>query len=46
MINIKGKGDIYEPHILNGWIIKFIPNLKEEHPKLYKEINENEDLLK
>ena len=41
MIRIKGKGDLYDPHILNGWIIKFIPNLDGEHPKIYEEINEN-----
>ena len=42
MIRIKGKGDAYNPHILNGWIIKFIPNLYDEHPKLFEELNENE----
>jgi hypothetical protein len=42
MIRIKGKGDMYDPHILNGWIIKFIPNLYDEHPKLFEELNENE----
>jgi hypothetical protein len=42
MIRIKGKGDAYDPHVINGWIIKFIPNLYDEHPKLYKELNERE----
>ena len=42
MIRIKGRGDLYDPHILNGWIIKFIPNLYDEHPKLYEELNERE----
>jgi len=42
MIRIKGKGDLYDPHILNGWIIKFIPNLYGEHPELYKELKETE----
>ena len=43
MIRIKGKGDIYDPHILNGWIIKFIPNLDDvNHPKLYEELKETE----
>ena len=41
MIRVKGKGDLYDPHLLNGWIVKFIPNLSEEHPKLYEEIYEN-----
>jgi hypothetical protein len=42
MIRIKGKGNAYDPHVINGWIIKFIPNLYDEHPKLYKELNERE----
>ena len=42
MIRIKDKNDKYEPDIINGWIIKFIPNLEEEHPKLYEELNEME----
>jgi hypothetical protein len=43
MIRIKGKGDFYDPHILNGWIIKFIPNLDDDNqPKLYEELKETE----
>ena len=42
MMRIKDKEDVYEPDVLNGWIIKFIPDLNGEHPKLYKEINEFE----
>jgi len=42
MIRIKGRGDLYDPHILNGWIIKFLPNLSGECPKLYEELNEND----
>ena len=42
IIRIKGKGDLYNPHILNGWIIKFIPNLNEAQPKLYEELKEME----
>ena len=38
MIRIKDKKDEYEPDVLNGWIIKFIPDLNGEHPKLYEEI--------
>ena len=26
MIRLKGKGNLYEPHMINGWIVKFIPN--------------------
>lgn len=43
MIRIKGKGDLYDPHILNGWIIKFIPDLDDDkQPKLYEELKETE----
>ena len=41
MIRLRGKG-FYDPHMINGWIIKFIPNLEHEQPTLYKEINEFE----
>ena len=27
MMRIKDKEDVYEPDVLNGWIIKFIPDL-------------------
>ena len=40
MIRVKGKGDMYDPHIINGWIIKFIPNLEGKLPSLYEEIKE------
>ena len=40
MIKLKGKGDLYEPHIINGWIVKFIPNLTKEKPEVYEEIYE------
>ena len=42
MIRVKGKGDLYDPHMINGWIIKFIPNYLENKPGLYEEIKENE----
>ena len=42
MIRLKGEGNFYNPHMLNGWIIKFIPNLNRENPSLYEELNENE----
>ena len=40
MIRIKGKGEMYDPHIINGWIVAFIPDLREENPKLYERLNE------
>ena len=42
MIRLKGRGDMYDPHMINGWIIKFIPNLDGEKPTLYEEIREND----
>ena len=40
MIRLKGRGGFYEPHMINGWIVKFIPNLSEKYPQVYEEINE------
>jgi len=40
MIRLKGKGDMYDPHMVNGWIVKFIPNLSKEKPEVYEEIYE------
>ena len=42
MIRLKGKGDLYDPHMINGWIIKFIPNYSEQKPGLYEEILETQ----
>jgi len=42
MIRLKGKGDLYDPHMINGWIIKFIPDYSQQKPKLYEEIKETE----
>ena len=41
MIRLKGTGDMYDPHIINGWIVNFIPNLSNEKPEVYVELNEN-----
>jgi hypothetical protein len=40
MIKIKDKNGEYEPDIFNGWIIKFIPDLRGEYPNLYEELGE------
>ena len=40
MIRLKGKGDMYDPHMVNGWIVKFIPNLSNKKPEVYEEIYE------
>jgi hypothetical protein len=40
MIRLKGTGDMYDPHKINGWIVKFIPNLSGNQPTIYEEIYE------
>ena len=40
MIKVKGKGDLYEPHRINGWIVKFIPDYSDIKPKINEEIQE------
>ena len=40
MIRLKRKGDLYDPHMINGWIVKFIPNLRGEKPTIYEELLE------
>ena len=40
MIRLKGKGGAYDPHIINGWIVNFIPNLLNEKPEVYEELYE------
>ena len=40
MIKIKDKNGKYEPDIFNGWIIKFIPDLRGDYPNLYEELRE------
>ena len=42
MIRLKGKGDLYDPHMVNGWIVKFIPDYSEQKPKLNEEILETQ----
>ena len=42
MIKVKGKGDLYEPHRINGWIVKFIPDYSDIKPKINEEIQETE----
>ena len=42
MIRVKDYRDFYDPYIINGWIIKFIPNLSEEFPKLYEEMHKRD----
>ena len=38
MIKIKDKNGEYVLDVFNGWIIKFIPDLSGDRPKLYEEL--------
>jgi hypothetical protein len=45
MIRLKEKDESYDPDVINGWIIKFIPkipNNSEEKPTLYEELRESD----
>ena len=42
MVRVKGKGGLYDPLIINGWIVKFIPNLSKKTPEVYEEISEKQ----
>ena len=42
MVRIKEKGGIYKPNLIDGWIVKFIPNLSGKDPMVYEEIRETE----
>ena len=37
MIRVK-RGGCYRPDVIDGWIIKFIPNLSEGEPKVYDKL--------
>ena len=41
MIRLK-KGWVYEPTVIDGWIVKFIPNLSEEEPKVYQKLTDSD----
>lgn len=41
MIRIKF-GEEYDPNYINGWIIKFIPNITGRKPELYDELKEDD----
>ena len=41
MIRVK-RGGCYKPDVIDGWIIKFIPNLSEKEPTIYKHLNDYE----
>ena len=42
IIRVKDNKDYYDPYIINGWIIKFIPNLSEDKPKIYEEMHKGD----
>ena len=41
MIRLK-KGWAYEPTVIDGWIVKFIPNLTGEEPKVYQKLEDSD----
>ena len=41
IIRIK-EGECYDPTLINGWIIKFIPDLSGNEPKLYDDLEEDD----
>ena len=41
MIRIK-KGWVYDPTVVDGWIVNFIPNLSDEYPKVFQKMKDNE----
>ena len=41
MIRVK-RGGCYRPDIIDGWIIKFIPNLSGCIPKIYEHLNDSD----
>ena len=41
MIRLK-KGWVYEPTVIDGWIVKFIPNLSEEEPKVFQKLEDSD----
>ena len=41
MIRVK-RGGCYRPDVIDGWIIKFIPNLSEGELKVYEKLNDHD----
>ena len=41
MIRVK-RGDCYIPDVIDGWIIKFIPNLSKKEPTIYEYLNDDD----
>ena len=41
IIRIK-EGHAYDPNVINGWIINFIPDFSEDEPALYDELEEDD----
>jgi hypothetical protein len=40
MIKVKFGNEYYDPNYINGWIIKFIPDITGGQPKLYENLEE------
>ena len=41
IIRVK-RGDVYEPDVIDGWIIKFVPNVSGENPTIYERLKNHE----
>ena len=41
MIRVK-RGDYYRPDVIDGWIIKFIPDLSGKEPKIYEKLYDHD----
>ena len=41
IIRVK-RGDVYEPDVIDGWIIKFVPNVSGENPTIYERLKDHE----
>ena len=40
IIRVK-RGGIYQPDVIDGWIIKFVPNVSGENPTIYKKLEDD-----
>ena len=41
MIRVK-RGGCYRPDVIDGWIIKFIPDISGKEPKIYEKLNDSD----
>ena len=41
IIRVK-RGGIYQPDVIDGWIIKFVPNVSGENPTIYQQLDDGQ----